>query len=201
MYDLGLCLIATSFIIMGVIGGGLATAMKKYVGMDVRGRILELAVLACTIYLSAISWGLVKGFFGESLACLGAFGEYHVSADDVEHWHILNGMRKLFLRPSKSYYSLWDGLPRKLNSVWFQAAVCSEKSQVGCFEHLPKANPDFFLAEYGGGKCAGDLLGVAWLHILAGLVFVICAVWKQQERQRRRQGRRPARGDIRLHQD
>ena len=201
MYDLGLCLIPMSFVIMGVIGGGVAMAMKKFLGMDVRGRLLELIVLACTIYLSAISWALVKGFFGDSSACMGAFGEYEVPADDADNWYMLHVIRKLILRPGKSYYGLWDSLPRKLDSTWFQAAVCADKSETGCFEHLPKANPDFFLAEEGGSKCAADLLGVAWLNILAVATFVGCAVWKQQERQRRRHGRRPIRGEVRLHQD
>ncbi|GKY98421.1 hypothetical protein MPSEU_000799600 [Mayamaea pseudoterrestris] len=203
MYDLGLCLIPTSFVIMGVIGGGAAMAMKRFAGMDVRGRFLEMIVLACTIYLFAISWGLVRGFFGDTSACLGAFGEYYVAEDDAENWYILHAVRKVILQQGKSYYGLWDRLPRKLNSVWFQAAVCSDTCHASdcCFEHLPKANPDFFLAEHGGSKCAADLIGVAWLHIIAFATFVGCAIWKQQERERRRHGRRPVRGEWRLHQD
>jgi hypothetical protein len=201
MYDLGLCLIPMSFVIMGVIAGGLATATKKFLRLDVRGRLLELAVVACTLYLSAISWGLVRGFFGDSSACMGAFGEYSVREDDMNNWYALHLIRKLLLRPGKSYYGLWDSLPRKLESAWFQTAICVDKTSSGCFEHLPKANPDFFLAEQGGGKCAADLMGVAWLNVLAGLSFAGCAFLKQQERQRRRQGRRPIPGEIRLHQD
>jgi hypothetical protein len=201
MYDLGLCLIPVTFVVNGIIGGGVAMLTKRTMGWDLRGRFLELVVLISTCYVMAVSWGLVKGFFGNTSACLGAFGSYQVPAHDADNWYLLHVIRKFILRPGKVYYGLWDSLPTKLDSTWFKAAVCTDASRPGCFEHLPKANPDFYLAEEGGEKCAADLLGVAWLHLVAGLTFVGCVIWKQQERQRRRQGRRPMRGEARPHQD
>jgi hypothetical protein len=201
MYDLGVCLIPVSFVVMAILGGGLAMAMKKFTGLDLRGRLLEMVVVTCTMAVSLVSWGLVKGFFGDVSSCRGDFGEFNVPATEVENWYMLHAIRKFILRPGQKYYGLWDSLPRKLDNGWFQAALCSENKGPGCFEYLPKANADFFLAEEGGAKCAADLMGVAWLHVLAALTFVGCFIWKQQERQRRRQGRRPVRGEVRFHQD
>jgi len=201
MYDLGLCLIPVSFIIMGILGGGTATLLKKTVGVDLRGRLLELAVVLWTLWLTWVSWGLVRGFFGDSSACQGSLGSYTVSADDLGSSLMLNGIRKTLLTPIKSYYLMWDGLALK-TGPWFKSAMCIDDGTPGCFEHLPHANEDFFLKEADGERCAGDLLTVAWLYIAAGFAYVGSAYWKRIERERRRHGRgRPVRADARPHQD
>lgn len=205
MYDLGLCLVPFTFVIMGIIGGGLALLTKKVAAVDLRGRMLEFAVVACTCYLSVVSWALVKGFFGNSSACLGAFGSYDVPAEDVESWYMLHFLRRFLLRPAQTYYLLWDSVPYKTNSSWLKAALCTNPNPPACFEHLPNANPDFFLLENDGQRCAADLSAISWLYVFAGFTFVGSQLWKRHDRQRRRQGRRPARavpdGMPRPHQD
>jgi hypothetical protein len=193
MYDLGLCLVPLSFVMIGIICGGLAIIMKKAIGIDMRGRGMETAVLLFTCYLSVVSWGIVKGFFGNPSACWGAFGQLKVQADATANWYMLYILRRFLLTPASLYYKYWDSLPRKVDNAWFQSAVCVDYNSTGCFEHLPNANPNFFLDEHNGGKCAADVLGVAWLYLFAGFNFVGCALWKQHERQRRHQARRPAR--------
>ena len=73
IYDLGLSCLLGSFVVMGVIGGSIATALKRGAGVDIRGRTLELAVVILTLWMAAITWGLVWGFFGETSKCWGAF--------------------------------------------------------------------------------------------------------------------------------
>jgi hypothetical protein len=204
MYDIGVCLIPTSFVIMGVLGGGMATGIKRMTGVDMRGRMMEMAVVVTTIWLSIISWGLVKGFFGNASACYGTVGSYNVTSDEVSSSYLLRGLRSLLLGPAQRVYVAWDRIFLK---SWFRSVVCTapvdgnEVQRVTCFEHLPHANADFFLVEGAGGKCASDLLLVTALYMAAGVVYVGSALWKQHERhQRRRHGRRPVRGPH-LHQD
>jgi len=202
MYDLGLCLIPATFVIMGVLGGGLALLTKKIAAVDLRGRMLEFAVVVCTVYLSLVSWGLVKGFFGNVSACVGAFGNYQVAAEDVDSWYMLRFLQRFVLRPARDYYLFWDGLPNRFCNAWIKAVLCSSPDESACFRYTSHANPDFFLAEQGGERCAADLSAISWLYVFAGITFVGSHLWKRHDRQRRRQGRRqPGRGEARPHQD
>lgn len=209
MYDIGVCLIPSSFVIMAILGGGVATVVKRAVGVDMRGRMMELAVVLATVWLSVISWGLVKGFFGNAAACYGNSGRYVVTSDNFSSAYLLRGMRTLVLKPAERVYLLWDRLTLK---SWFRSALCTsslssvkmavDQKHFGCFEHLPHANADFFLSEEGGERCSADLLLLTALYIAAGAVFASSVLFKHHERnQRRRQGRRPVRGPHHLHQD
>ena len=97
------------------------------------------------------------------------------------------------MKPAEKWFLMWDRL--SLNSgQWLRKALCTQQEE-GCFEHLHKANADFFFQEHGGGKCAADLSLVSWLFMSAGIVAVGSHVLKRRERQRRA-ARRP-----RPHQD
>lgn len=201
MYDIGVCLVPASFVIMGILGGGLATVIKKAAGVDPRGRFMEVAVLVATLWFSVLSWGLVKGFFGDTNACFGTVGSYSVNLDDVSSTYVLRGLRALILQPAEKIYLTWDVI--FMNS-WFRAALCTNAAAVesGCFEHLPHANADFFVSNAQGERCAADLLLFFALYLTAGLTFAGSALWKHHERQqRRRHGRRPLRGGPHLHRD
>jgi hypothetical protein len=197
LYDLGLCFVPVSFVVMGVLGGGFATLVKRMSGVDLRGRGLELAVVLWTFWLTVISWGLILGFFGMPSACYGTFGKYELSTREITSTVLLRAVYNMILRPTKSYYLMWDRLASNSGS-WLSAALCSSGSE-GCFAHLPHANAEFFTSENGGQACASDLRLVSWLYLLAGVSFVGTAVWKRRERDRRR--RRPVRGEPRPHQD
>lgn len=97
VYDLGLSCLLASFVVMGVIGGSIATSLKRGVGIDIRGRSLELTVVVLTLWMTCVSWGIVWGFFGEPSRCWGSFSsvmnllsngggddEIAVVTDDVE---------------------------------------------------------------------------------------------------------------------
>jgi hypothetical protein len=196
MYDLGLGFVPASFYVMAILGGGIATVLKKSFGLDLRGRTFELTVILSTIWLAMVSWGLVGAFFGDISRCHGVVGSYQVSEENNPS-HLLTGLRKVVLKPAESWFLMWDRLA--LNSGhWLRKALCTEQEE-GCFEHLHKANADFFFEEHDGGKCASDLTLVSWLFISAGVAAAGNHFWKRRERQRRA-ARRPAR-EARPHQD
>jgi len=169
--------------------------LKKGAGLDLRGRTLETMVIIATTWLVVVSWGLVGAFFGGVSKCHGIFGQYKVS---MGGHLLLNGLRSVLLKPAMKWFLMWDRLA--LNSgPWLRKALCMEQ-KTGCFEHLHKANADFFFEEQGGAKCASDMNTVAWLFISAGLVASGNHLWKRRERQRRA-ARRPMRGEPRPHQD
>jgi hypothetical protein len=203
MYDLGLCLIPISFIVTGILGGGAATVLKKAFGVDLRGRFLEASVVAVTLWLTIVSWGLVKAFFGESSSvCRGAMGSLSVTDEQLSSsYSTLRFLRMAILRPGQAYYLMWDRVPFMMGS-WASTAFCTktETPDAGCFTHLPHANADFFLEDNEGGRCASDLLLVVWLYIAAGFALLGSTLYKRHERNRRAVGRRPGR-EARLHQD
>lgn len=197
MYDLGLCTIPVSFMVMAVLGGGLATLLKKTAGVDLRGRMFELAIVLFTLWLVIISWGMVRGFFGQPNQCFGAMGTKEVSIDKLPRYSLLNFARKVILKPGQAYYLFWDRLAYASGS-WIRKPLCTKRFHEHgaaikevCFEHLPHADADFFLAAKGGQRCASDLLLVLRLYISAGFALVGSTLWKRRERQRRLAARRP----------
>jgi hypothetical protein len=198
MYDLGLGFVPASFYVMGILGGGLATFLKKSAALDFRGRTFEIAVILLTLWLVLVSWGLIGAFFGDTSRCYGVLGSLSVSKD-ITPTLLLQLLRRVILQPARSWFLMWDRLGQN-SGPWITRVLCTSPLEAGCFEHLPKANPDFYLEELGGGKCASDLLLVAWLYISAGIVALGSNFWKRRERHRR-VARRPGRDEPRPHQD
>jgi hypothetical protein len=197
MYDLGLGFVPASFYVMAILGGGMATVLKKTAGLDLRGRAFEIVVILLTLWLVVVSWGLVGAFFGDTSKCHGVFGSYQISEENNPSY-LLTGLRRFILQPAKSWFLMWDSLP--LNSGhWLRKALCTPNQEEGCFEHLHKADADFFFEERDGGRCASDLSLVVWLFIAAGIVASGNHFWKRRERNRRA-ARRPVR-EHRPHQD
>lgn len=64
LYDLGLSFLWLSFGCMGILGGGIATGLKRGLGLDIRGRTLEGVVVGLTVAFAAMLWRLIWGFFG-----------------------------------------------------------------------------------------------------------------------------------------
>ena len=54
MYDLSFSFLWLSFVVTGIIGGGIATISKKQLGVDIRGRGLEALVVIVTFWLASI---------------------------------------------------------------------------------------------------------------------------------------------------
>jgi hypothetical protein len=197
MYDLGLSILPMSFLVMGILGGGLATLLKKCAGMDIRGRSLEMAVVLLTLWLVLMSWGLVGAFFGDTNKCYGFLGMLRVSNDSQPF--LLRSLRVVALQPARSWFLMWDRAAFHAGP-WMRKALCTKNPlKSGCFEHLPYANLDFYMTESGGEKCASDLVLVSALWIAAGFALAASNTLKRRERLRRAAARR--RHEIRPHQD
>ena len=168
MYDLGLFLLPFSFIVIGILAGGIATCLKKSFGLDLRGRLLELTVVLLTLWLTSVSWGLVKGFFGQSQSCHGSLGRRVEIPDNNMVASVsmtLYWIQRLILDPARSYYLMWDRLALSSGN-WLQSILClpqvteaSTDSTMmtttmtttpveGCFEFLPHANANFFVGSH-----------------------------------------------------
>ncbi|KAL7565639.1 hypothetical protein ACA910_018998 [Epithemia clementina (nom. ined.)] len=209
MYDLGLLLMPFSFIVIGILAGGIATSLKKTFGLDLRGRMLELTVVLGTLWLTVVSWGLVQAFFGQTGACHGSLGRRLVVVDRkgvAAASLVLYWIQRLLLSPAQSYYLLWDRLAFNSGSL-LQSILClpshpntdEGEPPAGCFEYLPHANANFFVSttstddekevsyiEEAPSKCAADVLLVWYLYVLAAGAYVASALYKQRERRQRR---------------
>jgi len=245
IYDIGLSLLLASFMVMGVIGGGVATIMKKVVGVDIRGRGLELIVVMQTLLLANVSWGLVWGFFGDVSQCWGVTSLHHPflqylytlpkppfsssfgdSSNDALLLHsivtnnnkldgstavfedlvtgdgssgnndlkgpILNIVRMLILRPGKVGIGMIDGMARR-TGPYVTPLICAKNhgtsstdtTRDSCLRMARVSNPDFFLSEYGGEKCASDINTVVYVWMFAIVVFFGVFLLKMQASFRR----------------
>jgi len=193
VYDLGFSFIPLSFYVVAILGGGIATALKKSIGLDLRGRTFELVVIVLTICLVVVSWGLLGAFFGDSSKCYGVLGSEQLSDED-QLFHFLKKLQSSMLEPAKNWFLAWDRLALGLG-VWPKKILCMPGQEVGCFEHLHKANSDFLSDKVDGGRCSMDMVLVSSLVQGATLMAAGNHYWKRRERERRA-ARRPRR-----HQD
>jgi hypothetical protein len=176
MYDLALSFIPPSFYIMAVLGGGVATFLKKMAGVDLRGRALELVVVLLTSWLLYVSWGVVWGFFGSPENCVG------VMTSTSKTSSLLNGMERFVLKPAKTYFLFWDKLATKFDRV--RAIMCTtQENDAACFPYLSQADPEVLLSY---PSCAGDIQLVTGMYLAAGATLALSSLWK-----RRRRGGRP----------
>jgi hypothetical protein len=180
VYDLGLALLPLSFFVMGVIGGGMATFAKKCVGVDLRGRWLELTVVLQTLWLAMLTWGLVWAFFGQPEACWGWVGTLSLGKDmGISRW-----FHSVF-RPFQAWFLLMDRIPHRFASSVLCTSTDEERDV--CYDAVSLANPGFFLHEEGGEKCAADLMSVMFIYALAVVTLFWGDLVKRRERDRRAQ--------------
>lgn len=191
LYDIGVGFIPLSFYIMAILGGGIATALKKCAGTDIRGRSFEVIVMFLTAYLLVVLWGLLGAFFGNASSCYGIFGSLDLSKNQYMY-HILKNLQDMFLEPVKYWFLMWDRAASN-SGAWLRKVMCMPRQEVGCFEHIHKANSDFLFDEANGGHCSKDIMVVFTLLQFTALVAAANQYWKCRERGRRRQPR--------LHQD
>jgi len=193
MYDLGFGFIPLSFYVMAILGGGIATLLKKSFGLDLRGRTFEVVVILLTFSLVLVSWGLLGAFLGDPSRCYGVLGSHQLSEGD-QFYHFLQRIQDFILEPAKNWFLMWDRAASN-SGPWPRKILCMPRQEVGCFEHLHKANSDFLFDEEHGGRCSMDMMLVFSLLQSAALVAAGNHYWKRRERERRA-ARRP-----RPHQD
>ena len=170
LYDLAFSFVPPSFYIMAVLGGGLASLLKRICGVDVRGRGLELMVVVLTAWLVYISWGIVWGMFGEPDACVGVMGASYESST------FMTGVDRFVLQPARTYFMLLDKSAMRYDRV--RNLLCTSKDG-GCFPFLSKASPESLLER---DACVGDVQLVSGLWLAAGATLALSAVVKKRRR-------------------
>jgi len=171
LYDLALSAIPPSFYSMAILGGALATAVKRLAGWDMRGRVLEGVVLVCTAWLVSVSWGLVWAFFGQDEACWGWLGNYYSSDGTL----MTEFLHRFVLSPAKTYFLFWDSLAARHLSSWICSANDPERGS--CFPHLSQAYQSYGILE--SPYCVADLDLVAWIWTMAGLGLATQTWWRR----------------------
>jgi hypothetical protein len=220
IYDLGLGFLWLSFVLVGVIGGGIATIMKREMGIDIRGRTLEVAVVCLTVWMGFVCWGLVWAFFGEPDQCMGVMDKtytwqtrlnipslsmsiFQSSEESFSLSREQQLVKNLVLKPAKAIMSSLDkGLLMTGSRMtgWICAVDDStDDSTRGCLQLFQKANADFMLPEHNGEKCASDFHIISAFCYFAGFIHILSTVWKRRERVRR--GGRHHHNHQRPHQD
>jgi hypothetical protein len=203
MYDLGLSFLWLSFVVSGVIGGGIATILKKQFGIDIRGRGLEGMVVIMTLWLASVCWGLVWAFFGNTEECKGSFSlifqpdtpstpnSFH---DGIQSYQavVVSLTRSLILEPAKKSLVRIDNLFLKLGPV-FTKWICHSGNYTSygesdhekyCFELTRKANPEFLMTT-DNSKCSSDISTVATIWTFAIGLQLISYAMRRVERFRR----------------
>ncbi len=219
VYDLGFGFLWLSFLISGIIGGGVATLMKRRFGHDIRGRGLEFLVVLTTLWLANIYWGVLWAYFSEPNECRGVFNydmkylfsENKSPALPEEVSNNLGIVTRVFrtfvLEPATDSLMQIDSLLLKTGPVLTRWICHSEEtSDSGILEESPKctriaqkANPDFMIGE-NGQNCVSDIHTVTFFMILAFLMHFMSIIWKRADRQRRAAAA-AARHHPRPHQD
>lgn len=198
IYDAMVTLLPINFITLGIVGGGIASTLKRSVGVDIRGRILEVIVVVLTCLLTSVSSGLVHGYFGNASSCWGAFAPSPLPteaiataalAGETAEGSILKGpfypsilntiLVDIPLKQIKLWYLKWDFILSKLGIV-SDKFLCfptadgnTDYSTIGCSPSTRGINPQFYLeVDNGVGKCSADLglvMGV-WFMALGVLL-------------------------------
>lgn len=222
IYDVGLSLLFASFLVMSVIGGGMATFFKRVFGLDIRGRALEFFVVVLTIWMAIVNWGLVLGFFGDSSKCVGVMTstsswlsvrETKTRSDEYNDLGTVSPLLRMIysyiFRPGMNAIRLLDRIiQKKVPSLARWICIRDEDDNnlietsglitTKCLRMARDANPNFFLKRSGGEKCASDLNTVAYIWLFSRVVKV--AVFLFLVLKRRERGRREA-VRPRLHQE
>lgn len=203
MYDLGLSFLWLSFIVSGVIGGGVATILKKQMAIDIRGRGLEALVVLMTCWLTVLCWGLVWAFFGETGECKGSLNfvapsNHHSTTirsvyeeDEQPQSLTLMLIRAIVLQPAKKSLVRIDSLLLNLGPFLTKWICYSGDNLVGedddnkyCLQLTRKANPDFLMAAESE-KCISDVYTVGALWGTAICLQLMSYAMRRMERFRR----------------
>lgn len=211
LYDLGLSFLWLSFGCMGILGGGVATALKKGLGLDIRGRTLEGVVVGLTIAFAAMLWHLIWGFFVPTEECLGVAeriglsyssiavtdlpqsvspsfwqmphfgGKQTVQPEETKLGLILTVVQNLILRPGQRIVQLLDRVLLQFDPR-VTRWLCSDPEGSFCLKIANDANPDFIIPSTSEGtRCSSDMHLAAIVFLLAGFFLAFGFVWKRRE--------------------
>ena len=203
-------LLPINFISLGIVGGGIASTLKKSSGLDIRGRILEIVVVALTLLLTAISSGLVRAYFGDASKCWGLFSTTPFEEDEGSP--TLKGpfyppqLNKIILdvplRQVQLWYLKWDFILAKLGPISHRFLCVpgpdgsTDYPTIGCSPSTRAINPKFYEDEH----CSSDLSLLVGVWMSAVWVLAMGHLYKQL-RGARRNVAAAHRGRRRPHQD
>jgi hypothetical protein len=211
IYDAMVTLLPVNFIALGIIGGGIASTLKRFSGIDIRGRILEIIVVVLTLLLTGITSGLVRGYFGDPSRCWGLLAS-SLPDKDIEgliskrHFHptILNTVLiDIPLAQMKLWHLKWDYIFSKLGFV-SRRFLCfpspdgnTDYSTVGCSPSTRSIDTEFYLKE----GCSADMSLVLGVWISALFALLLGNVYRHLRGARRHNVAVVHRGQRRPHQD
>lgn len=181
VYDLLATVVPASFYLTAVLGGGVATFLKRCFALDLRGRALEFVVVAMTLWLVRVSAGLVWGFFGEIDRCNGVW------ASEEKTTGVLDAsLSRFILSPLQQYFFVWDSAltSREYLARYFcrQQDPSVEGSRAICFAHSPVEDVNDL---WDHPKCASDLRLLSWLWIAGAASLLLTDLWKKRRRHNR----------------
>jgi len=198
LYGLGFACIPICFIIMGIIGGGLASSLKHVWKIDVRGRMLELGVVISTIRMSFICWGVIQGLFNHShVTCSGTLFHLRHTRTSFENYEafIVNVTKNLFLIPLHYSLKTFGGIFRRSNIF-----ICSF-NKTCCFESI---QPFYsfglnvnFLYDQEDKKCFYDVLFLYHIFMLALFILCVGVIFRKNRRHEGRNHHRENRHNRR----
>ena len=190
---------------MGNIAGGVASTLKRSAGIDIRGRILEISVIISTLFLTAVTTGLVRGYFGESSQCWGVLTPSSPWVEPTTPGPFKDSFsNKAFaalLQYAQLYYSKWDFLCARAGFV-SRKFLCTpsedgnaDYATIGCSPPVRSINPLFYLEEE---SCQADVGMVVGIWVAACLVLGLEHIYREYRVRRRAAVHR---GRRRPHQD
>jgi len=191
---------------IGNIAGGVASTLKRSAGIDIRGRTLEVSVILCTLFLTAVTTGLVRGYFGDSSQCFGVlassttpFTESITQGPFIDSFS--NEAFAALLRYAQLYYKKWDFLGARA-SFMSRNFLCTptedgntDYATIGCSPPVRSINPQFYLEEE---NCQADIGMVVGIWVAACLVLGLEHIYREYRVRRRAAVHR---GRRRPHQD
>jgi hypothetical protein len=204
IYDTSFTLLPINFVTMGNIAGGLASTLKRSAGIDIRGRILEISVIICTLFLTTVTSGIIRGFFGDSSYCWGVLASstsWSESATQAFTDSASNKVLSTMLRFAQLYYQKWDFICARTGFV-SRKFLCTptddgnvDYATIGCSPPVRNINTEFYLEEE---KCRADIGMVGGLWVASCLVLFLEHVYREYRVRRRAAVHR---GRRRPHQD
>ena len=196
---------------MGNIAGGFASTLKRSGGIDIRGRVLEIFVILCTLFLTGVTTGIVRGYFGDSSQCWGVFASSSSalmeSRGQTTPLLFANGnnyskLLAAVFQYAQSYYQKWDFLCSRAGLI-SRNFLCTptddgntDYATIGCSPPVRSINPQFYLEEE---NCRADIEMMSTVWVMACTVLLLENVYK--EYRVRRRAAAVHRGRRRPHQD
>jgi len=173
LYGTGLASIPASFLVVGILSGYFASITKKLLKIDIRGRILEMSVVICTLKVAYASWAITQAFFGITTNNCSNFrctSIYSIAIIKLAHNTILYPIYRLL--------TIVDRLVLQKTSIL--SFLCKEttnninrEEQYYCLESIQNADSNL------GGKCKFDIILLSFLWLTAALVTLSSMLFKR----------------------